>query len=171
MTAPIRSMPELIQALRARRDELQLTHETIDAVSGLQPGYTSKLLAPKPIKNLGPMSFEMLLGALGVAVVVVEDPEQIARVSRQWTKRRAPLRKPLALPPPSISASISASIAQEIQVTPALQRLLHNPEWMKEIGIKGGKARGMKLSPRRRRQIAKKAAAVRWSKPAAPHAP
>ena len=31
-------------------------------------------------------------------------------------------------------------------------------------GKKGGKARAEKLSPRRRKQIAKKAAAVRWSK-------
>ncbi len=31
-------------------------------------------------------------------------------------------------------------------------------------GLKGGKARAVKLSPRRRKQIAKKAAIARWSK-------
>ncbi|MDB5937581.1 MAG: hypothetical protein JWQ01_4925 [Massilia sp.] len=160
MTAPIRSMPELIQALRDRARELQLTHETIDNVAGLQSGYTGKLLAPKPIKNLGPMSFESILGALGVAVVVVEDPEQVARVSKQWVKRERPLRVPLALPSPSMSASIPL----EIEVTPALQRLLRNPEWMREIGVRGGHGRAAKLSAFRRRMIAKRAAKSRWAK-------
>jgi len=161
MTAPIRSMPELIQALRDRARELQITHETIDAVSGLQSGYTGKLLAPKPIKNLGPMSFESILGALGLAVVVVEDPAQVAKVSKQWVKRERPLRVPLALPAP---ASISASMPVEIEVTPALQRLLRNPEWMREIGIRGGHGRAAKLSAFRRRMIAKRAAKTRWAK-------
>lgn len=31
-------------------------------------------------------------------------------------------------------------------------------------GLKGGKARAMKLSAKRRREIAKKAARIRWSK-------
>lgn len=163
MTAPIRSMPDLIQALRNRRDELQLTHETIDDISGLQAGYTSKLLAPKPIKNLGPMSFECILGALGLAVVVVEDPEQIARIEWQWTKRRRPKRKMLALPPPSMPLSIEHQVPAEIQVTPALQRLLSNPEWMKEIGLRGNHARNAKLSPWKRRVIARKAAKARWA--------
>ncbi len=35
-------------------------------------------------------------------------------------------------------------------------------------GLKGGKARAEKLSPRERREIAKKAAAARWGHPAAP---
>lgn len=164
MAAPIRSMPELIQALRDRARELELTHETIDSVAGLQSGYASKLLAPKPIKNLGPMSFESLLGALGVAVVVIEDPEQVARISKQWTKRLRPLRTPLALPPPSIPASIDHEVPLQIAVTPALQRLLRNPEWMREIGVRGGNERAAKLSAFRRRQIAKRAAKARWSK-------
>src|SRR4051812_1815741 len=91
MTAPIRSMPELVQALRTRRDELNISHETIDAIAGLQSGYTSKLLAPKPIKNLGPMSFGSLLGALGLAVVVVPDPQAEAKVEKHWVKRKRPM--------------------------------------------------------------------------------
>lgn len=35
-------------------------------------------------------------------------------------------------------------------------------------GLKGGKARAEKLSPRRRKEIAKKAAAARWGSKAAP---
>ncbi|MBB4378228.1 hypothetical protein [Bradyrhizobium sp. SBR1B] len=85
----IRNMPELVEALRARRDELNISHETIDAISGVQPGYTSKILAG--IKNLGPMSFGALLGALGLAVVVVEDPQAAARVRHLWQPRKRPV--------------------------------------------------------------------------------
>lgn len=37
-------------------------------------------------------------------------------------------------------------------------------EYMRKGGLKGGKARAAKLSPARRRAIAKKAAAKRWGK-------
>jgi hypothetical protein len=159
-TAPIRSMPELIEALRSRAAELQITHETIDAVSGLQSGYTSKLFAPKPIKNLGPMSFEAILGALGLAVVVVEDPKQVELVKDRWVKRRKP-----PVPAPIQSAlRIEHQVPQEIVVTPALERLLKNPNWMKEIGAQGGKSRWAKLSSKQRAKVARKAVRARWRK-------
>jgi hypothetical protein len=41
MTAPIRSQSELLDAIRARRDELNISHETIDNIAGFQAGYTS----------------------------------------------------------------------------------------------------------------------------------
>jgi len=163
MTTPIRSMDELIAALRARLIELQLTHSTVDGIAGLQDGYTSKLLAPKPIKNLGPVSFEALLGALGVAVVVVEDPEQIKRVEGRWTKRERPLRQPKLLTA-SISASIEAEVPLQLPVTPAIKRLICNPEFMKQIAVSGGKSRAIKLSPFKRARIAKRAARIRWQR-------
>jgi len=156
---PIRSMPELIDALRARAHELQLTHQTIDSVAGLQDGYTSKLLAPKAIKNLGPVSFEAMLGALGLAVVVVEDPEQVKRVEGRWTKRERPARRPA-----SITASIEHEVPMTLQVTPAFKRLLDRPDFLQRLTSAGGKARAEKLSPFRRRMIAKKAARTRWNR-------
>lgn len=163
MTTPIRSMDELIAALRARLIELQLTHSTVDGIAGLQDGYTSKLLAPKPIKNLGPVSFQALLGALGVAVVVVEDPEQIKRVEGRWTKRERPLRTPKLLTA-STTASIEAEAPLQLQVTPAMKRLIENPEWLKNFTSSGGRARAIKLSPTKRARIAKKAARIRWQR-------
>jgi hypothetical protein len=50
--AMIRGMPDLLAALRTRRDELQLTHERIDDISGLPSGYFGKLMTQPPIKNL-----------------------------------------------------------------------------------------------------------------------
>lgn len=164
MTAPIRSMPELVAALRARRDELQLTHETIDAVAGLQNGYASKLLAPNPIKNLGWMSLGSVLGALGIAIVVVEDPEQVSRISRQWTKRERPQRHLPQLPSPSTSLSIQNQVPMELQVTPELRRLLHKPEYMRAIGLRGNLKRNKKLSRWKRSVLARRAAKARWAR-------
>jgi hypothetical protein len=95
--AVVRSYSELIAALRARRDELEVTHETIDDVSGVASGYTSKVLGPKTgsthakrpsQRNLGPVSLGLLLGALGLALVVVEDPAAMVRVRGRLVKRR-----------------------------------------------------------------------------------
>jgi hypothetical protein len=95
MTAKvITSMPELVAALRARRDELNISHELIDDIAGLQSGYTSKLLAPTPGKNLGYMSLGAIMGALGIGLVVVEDSARRALVEGRWSQRkRAPNRE------------------------------------------------------------------------------
>jgi hypothetical protein len=91
MTRLIRSIDDLVAAIRARRDELNVSHELIDDLAGLQSGYTSKLLAPEPMKGLGLMSLPALLGALGAALVLVEDSAQAERVRDRWTPRkRAP---------------------------------------------------------------------------------
>ena len=86
----IRGMPDLLAALRARRDQLELTHERIDDIAGFPSGYCGKLMAPEPIKNLGWLSFGLALDALGVALVMVENPEQIKRVENRWIPRERP---------------------------------------------------------------------------------
>jgi hypothetical protein len=86
----IRSMEELLEALRARRDELQITHETIDDVAGWPSGYAGKLLAPSPIKNLGWMSFGLALDSMGVALVMIENAEQRKLVENRWVRRERP---------------------------------------------------------------------------------
>ena len=40
----------------------------------------------------------------------------------------------------------------------------YTPEWFAEEGARGGKLRARNLTAKRRRAIAKKAAAARWSK-------
>jgi hypothetical protein len=87
---PIRSMSELLAAHRARRDELGLTHLTIDEIAGWASGYASKILSPNPIKNLGWMSLGSLHGTLGTMLIMVEDPEQIRRVQDRWIRRERP---------------------------------------------------------------------------------
>lgn len=164
MTAPIRSMPELIEALRARRDALNISHETIDAISGLQAGYTSKLLAPQPIKGLGAMSLGALMGALAVGLLLVDDPEQRARVEPRWQKRKRPQKL--------IGQASQASIAAEVQENPAPQPVYRSREFMKRISklgaSKGGKRRAQTMSKRARQRAATHAARMRWAKAKCP---
>jgi hypothetical protein len=90
--AMIHSMPDLLAALRARRDELELTHERLDDISGLPSGYCGKLLAPVAIKNLGWLSFGLVLDSMGCALVLVEDAEKVRLVKNRWVKRERPIR-------------------------------------------------------------------------------
>jgi hypothetical protein len=164
MTIPIRSQAELLDAIRARRDELNISHETIDQIAGFQGGYTSKLLAPQPIKNLGPMSLGAILGALGLALVAVADPEAEQRVSKRWQKRKRPQK----LPASASRLSIENETPQILQVTPELQAKMERKEYMRMIGKRGGQVsakRRMKIMGKRRRQaIATHAARMRWAK-------
>lgn len=80
----------LIDALRKRIGELGLTNQTIDEITGLQPGYSGKLLGDAQIKKLGPLSFGTMLQALGLALVVVEDHAALARVAGRHEKRERP---------------------------------------------------------------------------------
>ena len=52
---------ELLQTIRDRVVELEITHETLDAVAGLQSGYASKLLSNPPIKRMGPFTQFIIL--------------------------------------------------------------------------------------------------------------
>jgi hypothetical protein len=89
MTAKvITSMTGLLEAIRARQDELDLSCETIDEIAGLPARYTSKLLAPVPLRGISHMSLTAILGALGIGLVVVEDSVQRAKVADRWKPRK-----------------------------------------------------------------------------------
>ncbi|MCC8964896.1 hypothetical protein H8A95_21920 [Bradyrhizobium sp. Pear76] len=83
-------MADLTEALKAACVERDITHETLNALSGLAPGYVNKLFAHQPMKNLGYQSTGDLLGALGKALILVDDYEAIKRVSSRWVPRERP---------------------------------------------------------------------------------
>jgi hypothetical protein len=85
----IRSYSDLLAAIRARRDELDLPHMVIDDLAGLQEGYTSKVLSPTPRRFIGPISWNML-EALGLGLVLVNDTAALerSRRSHRWRTRK-----------------------------------------------------------------------------------
>jgi hypothetical protein len=88
---------ELVDLIRRRRDELGITHETIDHLTGWASGYASKLLSPEPLKGLGEKSLALVLDALALGIArleFVEDPELAARMRPRWVKRRRRRMRP-----------------------------------------------------------------------------
>ncbi len=68
--------------------ELDVTFEVLDAVSGVQSGYSAKLLGPNPSKRFGVMSFSAIMGALGMQLVAVVDEAALDRLRPRLVKRR-----------------------------------------------------------------------------------
>jgi hypothetical protein len=137
--AVVRDYDTLVDALRARRDELKITHAVIDDVSGLHSGYASKLMSDPPIKGFGRVSLGPILGSLGLQLLVVVDPEGFKRVRSRLDERVRPKKM---LPIGSIPWLFNRLNAVEMN-----------------------KKRVAKVTKKRRRQIARKAAKVRWHKP------
>jgi len=79
--AEIRTYAQLVEALRRRSAALGLSREALDAAAPLQPGYAGKLLAPVPVRSLGSLTMGPVLMALGVRLLLVEDPETIKRIT------------------------------------------------------------------------------------------
>jgi hypothetical protein len=95
--AVIRSYNDLLVVARARMAALNVTYAVVDEVSGVQLGYSAKLLAGRTRRRFGDVSLCAVLGSLGLRLVVCEDPEQLARVHDRLTPRRRPLRSKAAL--------------------------------------------------------------------------
>lgn len=84
----IKCYEDLHAGLRWRAETLNISRLVIDEIGGLQSGYSGKLLAPDPIKNLGPKTLGGMLRALGLKLVAVEDPEAL----REFEDLREPRR-------------------------------------------------------------------------------
>src|ERR1700760_3253418 len=85
---------QFLDALRARRDELNISSETIDAISGLAAGHTAKLLSGH--SSMGAMALWLMLQTLGLGMTLVPDPAAIEKLKKHsnWqTRKVAPNRK------------------------------------------------------------------------------
>jgi hypothetical protein len=90
MSAPIaevRDYDSLLQVMRTRADQLNVSRETLDYVSGLPSGYTAKVLSPDGPKRIGMVSLGALLGALAMKLVAVPDDEVFARNRLRYEPR------------------------------------------------------------------------------------
>jgi hypothetical protein len=83
-----------LNAIRQRVVDLNITHSTLDSISGMQDGYTSKLLADPPIRRIGPLVLYVVLQSLGMKLALVEDREALQAVASRLVPRKTPLRSP-----------------------------------------------------------------------------
>lgn len=135
-----RHYAEMLNVIRARVAHLGITHETLDSISGLQGGYSSKVLCRPPIKHMSGFMMFLVLEALGLQTTVTENCEALKRIRTRLSKRKLPRM----LSPPGI--------------------VVLNPDFLRINGRKGGRARLHTLSQKRRSAIARKAAKIRWSR-------
>jgi hypothetical protein len=82
---------QLVAALRARAEELNVSNLLLDEIGGTQTGYCSKILIG--IKTLGRISLGCILGALAIKLIVVEDTEQLDRIRSRLVARKAGTRR------------------------------------------------------------------------------
>lgn len=145
--AVVREYGELVAALRDRAEELDVARETLDEVTGLQTGYCAKLLAPVPVRSIGPASLGPLLQALGVALIVVEDLSDFEKIERRLRKR---LRKD--------DYATDGMLPRKRKRSRAFWR--GNSDWGKLMSSRAS----LIMSPTDLRRRAKRAARARWGR-------
>ncbi len=146
LLAVVTDYDTLHAALRARKDELDLSCETIDKAAALGAGHVSKILAPQQIKKPGWQTLGFLLPALGMKLALLEDADALEQL-RKFPKREVET--------PGRSVPWGRSGKQTVR----------SLRWVRRISSKGGQARARALTPARIRAIARKAAKARWRKP------
>jgi hypothetical protein len=136
---------ELIAGFRARLAALGISYSTVDALAGWTDSYATKLLAEEPARNMGPMALDAMLGATGLKIALVEDPEKLEKIKRHrdFVPRKQSPR----------AVAAGAYVAHRV-----------TRSFLKEIGSKGGAATREKLSARRRKAIARNAARAKAAK-------
>jgi hypothetical protein len=135
--ARIGSYDELIAICRRQVAALNINYSMLDVAAGFNVGYTSKLFAQSEYASSGgrrtkrhfsPESFDAYLQALGLDLVVVQNPDKVARskafLESKLLKREGPVR----------------GAATDCHIN---FRLTH--DFMRRIGRKGALARAAKM--------------------------
>jgi hypothetical protein len=137
------SHDELIAVLRERQVALQLSDQTLDAISGLTHGHVSKLLGPGRARGLSEISMNALVGALAVRLVIIEDVEQAARMKPHWEGKDM---RQVRLP-----ARVGAALMKRMR-----------PVVLRELGRRAGQARWRGIDPKLRSRLMSELARLRW---------
>jgi hypothetical protein len=143
----IRNYADLHRLLRERVESLNVSRIVLDDATGLQNGYCSKILSPRPSKRLGTLSMGLLLQALGVKLVAYEDEQALAKIRPMLTPREGKV---------SVRSVPWGRQGKQFVVS---------RRWVKRIARDGGRARARSLTPAQRSASARKAAKARWRKP------
>ena len=130
---------EFMQAIRNRVAALGIHGTRFDNLAGWPEGYLSKLVCARPVRRVGIQSMGTLLSTIGVKGLLVEDPRGTERLRR--------------LQPRNLSY---------VRTMPASAGMILTARMLKRIRRLGGQARMAQLTPKQRRELARKAALARW---------
>jgi hypothetical protein len=138
IVATFDSYSGMLEAIRARVNELQVTGTALDHYSGLPIGYFSKIAGANPVRRIGLTSFQPICSSLGLVCQFIENKEATERL-----KKRVPLRN-------------------GSYVRSALSIVLTR-RFLQKIGRLGGQRR-RKMPAALRKKLARRAAIARWRK-------
>ena len=168
MNAPIRTVEDLIAAIRSGQIERELSDERFEDIAGLPKGSVAKYLGPARAKGLGSISLPLMLGGLGKALVLVDDQEQIEKVKGRWVKRNIVGGSAIQMLGPVASRNATKRDGSPIKTEENGVFAL-----MQMLGKKGGKASGKtrKAKAERRKalqRVRSHAARMRWARKSVP---
>jgi hypothetical protein len=126
--------------LRAKQREIAIGSDNVAALTGLPAFYFGKLLSPKAPRRIGSISMAPVMAILGVKLLMVEDPETMARYASRLYKR------------------------DENFVHAATVHFALSGRHMRAIRRKGGANSRKYMSARQASALARRAANVRWAK-------
>lgn len=141
--ATIDSYEDLHQALRQRREALNISFETLDRAGALTSGHSSKLLSPSKIKRATFATLDFLLPALGLKLALIEDAQALEQLNKFPTRE----------------VKVSA---RSLPWGRSGKQGVVSMRFIKRIARAGGEARARKLAPAQRSLIASQAARARW---------
>jgi hypothetical protein len=127
--AMLRTADEILDALAAKKVELQLSNAMVDDLAGLTLGHFDKIAGPARDRLPKLPTLMAVIGALGLAVQLVEDPD--TTVARRWQKRREDQARG--------NGRISKAAIKRVR-----------PILMRELALKAVRARWSKSTPEQR---------------------
>ena len=99
--AEARGYVDIVMALRAQAERLGVPQLEIDAEAGVADGLSGHCLIGR--KKLGPQSMGLIIQALGVKLLIVEDETAVPRIKRLLRRRR--LRAPRPVTAQAVAAT------------------------------------------------------------------
>lgn len=83
----VKDFPSLIDALAAIRERLGISFELLDEIAGLSRGHSCKILSEQS-KGMGKLSFNLLVGALGLEIAIRPDLAAREKLAHRYSPRR-----------------------------------------------------------------------------------
>lgn len=138
----IRSYHDLLEAFAARKNEIGLSHEQVEAICGLTRGHWDKVFGPSAEKRMGWRMFDFIPPALGVKLLLVVDEPQAKLMHARWERRNT---KQIRVRSHEVNRALLEHA--KLEIFPEMAR-----------------RRAVMLAASRRSEIASKAARTRWRK-------
>jgi hypothetical protein len=142
----IRCHDDLIEYIRARKEELGLSNAFIEDKCHMAEGHVDKILGPSQVNNLSKFTMDYFLTLFAIELVPRVDEVQAEKMRPMWEGRE---ERNVRVPGRRLSKAI-------------LERA--RPLFYRQLSVLGNAARKAKLPPEARSRIARAAALRRWQR-------